>query len=101
VYTDRVAWQAYERLPESWRAHASVCHTPGQREWTRDNDGDGVREVHCNTMERVWTGLRNFIRPFRGVNKDYPDQYVAVFQIGYIAKAITPALLSYDARLHL
>jgi hypothetical protein len=44
-------------------------------------------------MEGIWTGLRNFIRPFRGVNKDYLDQYVAVFQIGHIAKAITPALL--------
>lgn len=91
VYTDE--WQAYDHLPERGRSHASVCHTPGQREWARDDDGDGVREVHCNTMEGVWTGLRNFVRLFRGVNKEYLGQYVAVFQAGYIAKAITPALL--------
>jgi hypothetical protein len=36
-----------------------------EREWARDDNGDGVREVHCNTLE----GLRNFLRPFRGVNK--------------------------------
>ena len=38
VYTDRVAWQAYNHLPKSGRTHASVCHTPGQREWARDDD---------------------------------------------------------------
>ena len=36
VYTDD--WQAYNHLPESGRVHASVCHTPGQREWARDDD---------------------------------------------------------------
>src|SRR4051812_8144705 len=25
-----------------------------------DGDGDGLREVHCNTMEGLWTGVRNF-----------------------------------------
>jgi transposase-like protein len=91
VYTDE--WQAYHHLPESGRTHVSVCHTPGQREWARDDDGDGVREVHGNTMEGIWTGLRNFRRLFRGVNKEYLGQYVAIFQAGYIAKEITPALL--------
>ncbi len=91
VYTDE--WQAYNHLPDNGRAHASVCHTPGQREWARDDDGDGVREVHCNTMEGIWTGLRNFLRLFRGVNKDYLNQYTAVFQVGYIFKEITPTLL--------
>ena len=27
--------------------------------------------VHCNTMGGEWTGLRNFLRPFRGVSKWY------------------------------
>ena len=31
------------------RAHHTVCH--GQKEWARDDDGDGVREVHVNTIE--------------------------------------------------
>lgn len=91
VYTDE--WQAYNHLPQTGRGHASVCHTPGQREWARDDDGDGVREVHCNTLEGIWTGLRNFLRLFRGVNKEYLGQYTAVFQVGYNLKEITPALL--------
>jgi len=47
----------------------TVCHTPGKRVWARDDDGDGIREVHVNTIEGLWTGLRNFLRPFRGVSK--------------------------------
>jgi len=57
-----------------------VTHTPGNREWARDDDGDGVREVHDNTLEGLWAALRTFLRPFRGVSKQYLRQYVAVFQ---------------------
>jgi hypothetical protein len=63
-------------------AHQTVNHTPGQREWARDDDadGDGVREVHSNTIEGLWTGLRNHLRPLRGVNKWFLSGYVAVFE---------------------
>lgn len=50
---------------------------------------NGVREVHCNTMEGLWTGVRNFLRPFRGVSKWFLAQYVAVFQCGYNLKEVT------------
>jgi transposase-like protein len=66
-----------------------VCHKPGSREWARDDDGDGIREVHCNTMEGIWVGLRNFLRRFRGVHKKYLDQYVAIFEWAHNLKAIT------------
>jgi len=36
--------------------------------------GDGGREVHGNAMEGIWTVLRNFLRLFRGVNKEYLGQ---------------------------
>ena len=65
LYTDES--NAYERVAETGRGHGTVCHS--QKEWARDDDGDGIREVHCNTMEGIWTGLRNFLRPFRGVHK--------------------------------
>jgi len=91
VYTDE--WAAYGRLPELGRAHATVCHTPGRREWARDDDGDGVREVHNNTMEGIWTGLRTFLRPFRGVSKYYLGQYVALFQWAHNLKAVTEDFL--------
>lgn len=60
------------------------------REWARDDDGDGVREVHCNTKEGIWTGLRNFLRPFRGVSKVYLPQYVAIFGWGHNVKRMIP-----------
>jgi transposase len=65
LYTDES--NAYNRVAGTGRGHGTVCHS--QREWARDDDGDGIREVHCNTMEGIWTGLRNFLRPFRGVHK--------------------------------
>ena len=36
VYTDE--WSGYDHLPELNRNHSTVCHTPGQREWARDDD---------------------------------------------------------------
>ena len=66
---------------------------PGKREWARDDDGDGVREVHNNTMEGLWTGLRNYLRPFRGVNKWFLGQYVAMFEWSYNIKEATSDFL--------
>jgi transposase len=54
-----------------------------------DDDGDGIREVHCNTMEGIWTGLRNFFRPFRGISKYYLSQYQAVFEWAHTLKRVT------------
>jgi transposase-like protein len=89
VYTDE--WRAYGRLPEMRRGHATVSHA--EREWARDDDGDGVREVHDNTLEGIWTGLRNFLRTFRGVSKHFLAQYVAIFQWSYNIKAVTDEFL--------
>ena len=91
VNTDE--WRAYERLPQTGRIHKACCHTPGKRQWAIDDDGDGIREVHCNTMEGIWTGLRNFLRPFRGINKAYLSGYVAIFQWSHNLKRITYELL--------
>lgn len=91
VYTD--AWQGYNGLSEANRAHATVCHNPGHREWARDDDGDGIREVHDNTLEGLWAALRTFLRPFRGVSKHYLNQYVAVFQWVYNLKEAIPETL--------
>ena len=91
VYTDE--WPGYKQLPDFGRSHETVVHLPGQRVWARDADGDGVREVHNNTMESTWVGLRNFLRPFRGVSKWFLHQYVAVFEWGYNLKRATADFL--------
>jgi transposase len=76
LYTDES--KAYNRVKESGRQHSTVCHSA--KEYARDDDADGINEVHCNSCEGLWTGLRNFLRPFRGVNKIYLAQYVAMFE---------------------
>jgi transposase-like protein len=89
VYTDES--HAYNHLAETGRTQQSVCHSQGK--YARDDDGDGVCEVHCNTMEGIWTGLRNFLRPFRGVHKTYLAQYVAVFEWAHNLKTVTAKFL--------
>src|SRR5262249_32185865 len=80
-------WIGYRGLAAAGRRHSRVCHLRG--EYARDDDGDGVREVHCNTLEGIGTGLRNFIRAFRGVSKHYLAQYAAAFEWAYNTKAVT------------
>jgi transposase-like protein len=91
VYTDE--WNGYNHVPELGRGHATVCHAPGRREWARDDDGDGVREVHNNTLEGMWTGVRNVLRPFRGVSKWFLGQYVAMCEWSYNIKTVTTEFL--------
>ncbi len=89
VNTDE--WGGYSGLVKMGRGHATVCHA--KKEWARDDDGDGIREVHDNTLEGLWTGLRNFLRPFRGVSKKYLYQYVALHEWGYNVKRATLGFL--------
>lgn len=89
LYTDECS--AYNHIAETGRSHATVCHS--QKEWARDDDGDGIREVHCNTMEGIWTGLRNFLRLFRGVHKKHLALYVAMFEWAHNLKRITSDFL--------
>jgi transposase len=72
--------------------HATVNHR--QHEWARADDGDGLREVHCNTGEGAGAGLRPFLRTFRGVHKAYLQHYVATYEALVNAKRVSPALIS-------
>jgi transposase len=91
VNTDE--WVAYDLLPSAGRARVKVKHARPHPEYARDDDGDGVREVHCNTIEGTWTGLRNLLRRFRGVAKKYLSQYVAMFGWAHNLKRFTGDLL--------
>ncbi|MCA1574142.1 MAG: IS1595 family transposase [Acidobacteria bacterium] len=93
VYTDE--WSGYADLE---RKHATVEH--GRKEWARDDDGDGVREVHTNTSEGMWTSVRNFLRPFRGVHKHYLGHYVAVCEFSINLKRVSPAFISALVKKH-
>jgi transposase-like protein len=87
---DTDEWSGYSRVGGRHdRIHVTVDHSGPRSTWAIDADGDGVREVHCDTMEGIWTGLRNFLRPFRGVSKWCISQYVAMFQRGHNTNKIT------------
>jgi transposase-like protein len=107
LYTDE--WDGYngvgprgtpldEWLP-TMRAHSRVHHR--RKEWARDDDGDGVREVHTNSMEGLWTTVRNFLRPFRGVHKCYLEGYIAICEWRCNLKEVTPAFICALVAQHL
>jgi hypothetical protein len=78
-----------QRIAPDATVHKTVDHSGPKSTWARDDDGDGVREVHCNAQEGLWTHVRDFLRRFYGVSKWYLAQYQAVFQWGFIIKFAT------------
>jgi transposase-like protein len=94
LYTED-EWRAYERVQ---RKQPTVSH--GTKEWARDEDGDGIREVHVNTIEGLWTTLRNFLRPFRGVHKKYLGGYVAICELAINLKWVSPEFISSLVAAH-
>ena len=88
-------WQGYNHII---REHKAVCHA--KHEWARDDDGDGIREVHTNTAEGMWTDVRNYLRPFKGVHKDYLSGYVAMAEFRRNFKRISPDFIASLVTLH-
>src|SRR5436305_5510406 len=80
------------RLEQRGYGHKTVCHARG--EYARDDDGDGFCEVHVNTMEGVWSLLRSWLRPHRGVSQEKLPLYLAFFQVVHNARRRGKALLA-------
>jgi transposase-like protein len=80
------------------REHDTVCH--GRHEWARDDDGDGFYEVHCNMTEGLWTDVRNFIRPFKGVHKKNLAGYIALCEFRRNLKRISPTFIAQLVATH-
>lgn len=93
VYTDE--YDSYNRIE---RPRSTVAH--GVHEWARDDDGDGIREVHTNTIEGMWAGLRTFLRPFRGVSKHFLSGYVAIHEFAVNLKRISVSFIAALVRPH-
>ncbi|MCW2240432.1 transposase-like protein [Azospirillum canadense] len=89
IHTDE--YDIYARL-ETWGyAHKTVCHAHG--EYARDEDGDGFGEVHVNTIEGLWSLLRSWLRPHRGISQGKLPLYLAFFQFVHNARRRGKALL--------
>ncbi len=88
----------YARYHRVERPHATGAH--GHHEWARDDDGDGVREVHPNTTEGRWSRLRSFLRPFRGVHKRYLSGYVAIHAFRINLQVVSVRFIAALVALH-
>jgi transposase len=86
---DTEEWGAYRGLARAGGVHVAMSHSCPQTTWAKDLDGDGVRTAHINTLEGLWSGVRIFLAPFRGISKWYQAQYVAVFEWGHNLKRVT------------
>lgn len=89
IHTDE--YDIYARLPKWGYGHKTVCHADG--EYARDEDGDGFHEVHVNTIEGVWSLLRSWLRPHRGISQEKLPLYLAFFQFVHNARKRGKALL--------
>ena len=93
IYTDE--YNIYNRLKEWGFEHKTVNHSSG--EYARDEDGDGFHEVHVNTIEGVWSLLRSWLRPHRGISQSKLPFYLGFFEFTHNVrqrgKALLPALL--------
>jgi transposase-like protein len=89
IYTDE--YDIYARLEDWGYSHNSVCHSAG--EYARDEDGDGFCEVHVNTMEGVWSLLRSWLRPHRGISQEKLPIYLGFFEFVHNARKRGKALL--------
>ena len=67
---------------------------PRDKEWARDDDGDGIREVHVNSVEGMCADVRTFLRPFKGVHKRYLSGYVALAEFKRNLKRISPDFIA-------
>ncbi len=90
IYTDE--YSIYGRLKRWGYDHKTVNHSAG--EYARDEDGDGFHEVHVNTMEGVWSLLRSWLRPHRGISQEKLPLYVAFFEFIHNARKRGLSLLS-------
>lgn len=81
----------YNRLEQWGYEHKSVCHSLG--EFARDEDADGFCEVHVNTQEGIWSLLRSWLRPHRGISQEKMPIYVGFFEFIYNVRKRGKALL--------
>ena len=89
IYSDE--YNIYNRLKDWGFQHKSVCHSAG--EYARDEDGDGFCEVHVNTQEGIWSVLRSWLRPHRGISQEKMPIYLGFFEFIFNARRRGKAVL--------
>lgn len=89
IYTDE--YNIYNKLEQWGYEHKTVCHSAG--EYARDDDGDGFCEVHVNTQEGIWSVLRSWLRPHRGISQKRLPIFLGFFEFIFNTRRRGKALL--------
>lgn len=88
IYTDEYAIYNFLDRSENYTRHI-VCHSRGEYAIALTEHENSV--VHTNTQEGIWSLLRPWLRPHRGVNKMYLPLYIAPCEYFLRLKHLTPA----------
>jgi transposase len=89
ILTD--AYDIYARLQAWGYTHKTVSHLSG--EYARDDDDDGFHDVHVHTIEGLWSLLRAWLRPHRGISQEHLPCYLGFSEFVYHARRRGKALL--------
>lgn len=96
IYTDEYA--SYARLTDWGYIHKTVNHGHSDAARDRDEDGDACHENHVNTLEGVWSLLRSWLSPHRGISQENVPWYLGFFEfvrnVRRRGKVLLAALLS-------
>ena len=84
-------FRIYAHLASLGYTHRTVCHNDG--EYARDDNGDGKCEVHTNTIEGLWSHMRSWLRPHRGISQENLPLYLAFFQFTFNERVRGKSLL--------
>lgn len=84
IYTDE--YNIYNGLTMLGYTHDTVNHSAG--EYARG-------EVHCNTIEGIWSLVRQWLRSHRGVSKKFLKYYVAITEFFYNVKRVADPPLAF------
>jgi transposase len=85
-------YSIYGRLAEWGYGHNTLNHSKGG--YARDEDGDGFHEIPVNTVEGLWSLLRSWLRPHRGISQDTLPLCLGFFEFVHNLKRRGKRLLS-------
>jgi len=82
ILTD--AYDIYARLQAWGYTHKTVGHLSGK--YARDDNDDGFHDVHVHTIEELWSLLRAWLRPHRGISQEHLPCYLGFSEFVYHAR---------------
>lgn len=89
IYTDE--YDIYDSLPKWGYQPKSVNHAVG--EYAHDEDGDGFHEVPVNALEGIWSLLRSWLQPHRGISQEKLPWCLGFFEFIHDVRRRGKALL--------